>query len=343
MSVDLENLSLHELLRLQDTISQVVKRRFERRMALLFTDVVGSTAYFARYGDEAGRALQERHFDSLNAQLKNFSGRLIDKAGDGAFSAFDGVEPCVMAAQFLFKSVMSANEERAREHHLLLRAGIHWGPVLADGERVSGDAVNLAARLSSAAGPSEIIISRGAYAELRPNLKVRCVEPRTLELKGLPAPVEALRMEWLDRDQIPTMCTVVETGAQFELPTKDLISFGRLRDLNGEMANDVVIVHPDREVLNRISRWHFEIHRYPDGLRLRTVSNQVTTVDGQLVEKGAEHPLKLGSVVRLSGVLTIEFSRAAVSGLPNQTLTDTLEPTSIEDAVRQRLLTRTVT
>ena len=43
--------------------------RFERRRALVFSDVVGSTPYFARFGDEAGRQLQQRHVDLLNAAI----------------------------------------------------------------------------------------------------------------------------------------------------------------------------------------------------------------------------------------------------------------------------------
>ena len=52
-------LSLPEILRLQDQLQQELTRRFQRPMALLFTDIVGSTAYFGRFGDVAGRQLQQ--------------------------------------------------------------------------------------------------------------------------------------------------------------------------------------------------------------------------------------------------------------------------------------------
>ena len=59
---DLDSLTLTEIIRLQNQLSAALTRRFERPYALVFSDIVGSTAYFARYGDEAGGRLQQQHF-----------------------------------------------------------------------------------------------------------------------------------------------------------------------------------------------------------------------------------------------------------------------------------------
>ena len=69
MAEELEQLGLTELIRLQERISQTLQRRFEQKLALVFSDIVGSTPYFARFGDEAGRRLQQRHFDLLEKAL----------------------------------------------------------------------------------------------------------------------------------------------------------------------------------------------------------------------------------------------------------------------------------
>ena len=37
----------------------------------------------------------------------------------------------------------------ARDHQLQVRIGVHWGPVLTDGQIVSGDSVNLCARVAA--------------------------------------------------------------------------------------------------------------------------------------------------------------------------------------------------
>ncbi|HXJ19470.1 MAG TPA: hypothetical protein VMT03_04485, partial [Polyangia bacterium] len=80
-------LSMTEVIRLQDRLSQDLKRRFEQQVALGFSDIVGSTPYFARFGDEAGRKLQQRHYDFVQRATAATGGRVVDTAGDGVFLA----------------------------------------------------------------------------------------------------------------------------------------------------------------------------------------------------------------------------------------------------------------
>src|SRR2546423_1821622 len=53
-AVDVSTLSLTEIIQIQNGLSRILKQRFERERALAFTDVVGSTSYFQRFGDEVG-------------------------------------------------------------------------------------------------------------------------------------------------------------------------------------------------------------------------------------------------------------------------------------------------
>ena len=70
-----EALSMTELVRLQDLLSKAIVRRFEKRLALVFSDVVGSTPYFARFGDQEGRKLQQRHYDFMATAIASERGR----------------------------------------------------------------------------------------------------------------------------------------------------------------------------------------------------------------------------------------------------------------------------
>jgi predicted component of type VI protein secretion system len=71
-----------------------------------------------------------------------------------------------------------------------------------------------------------------------------------------------------------------------------------------------VLLLPD-DTDAKISRWHFELRRHPGAFMLRPVSEQLTELDGQLIAKGAEAPIRPGSVVKVGRVLTLEFvSRA---------------------------------
>ena len=98
-----------EIIRLQTLLSQELARRFERSMALVFTDVVDSTHYFAQFGDEAGRRLQQLHIDLLERCLPVHEGRIVDTVGDGAFTCFASATAGVQAMVALRNLVAAHN------------------------------------------------------------------------------------------------------------------------------------------------------------------------------------------------------------------------------------------
>ena len=302
-----EQLSMTELIRLQDVLSKAIVRRFEKRLALVFSDVVGSTPYFTRFGDEAGRALQQRHLDLVTAAITPEGGRIIDTAGDGVFLCFDAVMPAARAMIALQRAIVKDNDSRAPEHRLSVRIGFHVGPVLTDGKQMAGDAVNYCSRVSSSAGGGEIRFSTAAHAELNDvELRLRSRRVRGVELKGVDKPQDLFSLDWLDASRFPSHVRFAD-GSEVRLPTLEVIRFGRLREQDGATANDVVITLADPNLQSRVSRWHFELHRRAEGFLVRSVSTSTTEVDGKSLARGEEVMLSTGSKIRLGGAVTLEF------------------------------------
>lgn len=309
-----ESLSMTELIRLQDVLSKAIVRRFEKRLALVFSDVVGSTPYFARFGDEAGRKLQQRHFDLINAAIAPEHGRVVDTAGDGAFMVFESVTSATRAMVALQRSVVKDNDNRAQDHRLHVRIGVHVGPVLTDGEQVSGDAVNFCSRVAGSAAAGEIRLSLAAHSEQADvEFRLRSRRQRPVELKGVDKPQELFSLDWLDATRFPTLVRF-EDGSEVRIPTLDVVRFGRLREQDGVTANDVVLSAADPNLQSRISRWHFELHRRFDGFMLRSVSTSTTELDGRAIARGEEALLRPGAKVRLGGAITLEFVSEDFSG-----------------------------
>ena len=303
-----EQLSMTELIRLQDVLSKAIVRRFEKRLALVFSDVVGSTPYFARFGDEAGRKLQQRHYDLVNAAIAPEGGRVVDTAGDGVFLCFESVTAASRAMVGLLRSIVRDNDSRAADHRLNLRVGVHVGPVLTDGTLVSGDAVNFCSRVAGSAGAGELRLSLAAYSELTEiELRLKSQRQRAVELKGVEKAQELFVLDWLDATKFPTK-VIFEDGSAQRLPPLDVIRFGRLREQDGATANDVVISVSDPNLQSRISRWHFELHRRADGFMLRSVSASTTEIDGRPVPRGEEVVVRPGAKVKLGGAITLEFA-----------------------------------
>lgn len=118
---------------------------------ILFCDIVESTRRAAELGDRGWKELLGRFYALAEDKLRRFHGRKLDTAGDGLFAAFDGPARAVRCGAALVEAV--------RPLGVQLRAGVHTGECDVLGEKYSGIAVHLGARIASAAQPGEVLVS----------------------------------------------------------------------------------------------------------------------------------------------------------------------------------------
>jgi class 3 adenylate cyclase len=116
-----------EIVRLQNQLQHELRHRFERSLLMAFSDIVGSTPYFARFGDAVGRQLHQLHFDLLGQAAADAQGRIVDAVGDGVFCVFPGAEREFAASSPFSRRWRARTRARAREHQLTVRIGLHWG------------------------------------------------------------------------------------------------------------------------------------------------------------------------------------------------------------------------
>lgn len=297
-----------EIIRLQTLLSQELTRRFERNMALAFTDVVDSTPYFAQFGDEAGRRLQQLHIDLLERCLPAHQGRIVDTAGDGAFACFPSATAATQAVTALRNLAAAHNVGRPPEHHLRLRIALHWGRVLTDGTQVTGEAVNLCARVMTTTLPGQIRLTRELFMQLLPVWRARTRALGPTVLKGIPQEVELMQLQWRDPEIYPSQVLVRETGESIDLPPLDILRFGRGEGTDTGNQNDVLLQLPDTAAMLQISRRHFELRSEPEGFMLRLLTSQPTEVDGVRLQRDQEAPIRPGSILRLARVMCLEFT-----------------------------------
>jgi class 3 adenylate cyclase len=145
--------------------------------AVLFTDIVGSTAKLASVGDAAWRALIFEHDLRARAIVEAHGGRIVKSTGDGILAVFEGPAQAVRAAQTLGAAVQDLDIE--------LRAGAHIGEIETIGDDVTGVAVNAAARISAKAGAGEVLVS-STLRDLVAGSGLRFEQAGEHELKGVP-------------------------------------------------------------------------------------------------------------------------------------------------------------
>jgi class 3 adenylate cyclase len=144
---------------------------------VLFTDIVGSTKRAAELGDQEWRELLEHHDRVVREELSRFGGRPLKSLGDGFLAAFD----CPTRA---IRCTLAISEE-LREVGLEIRAGIHTGECEALGDDLGGLTVHIGARISSIAGPAEILVS-GTVCDLVVGSGVEFADRGVKELKDVP-------------------------------------------------------------------------------------------------------------------------------------------------------------
>jgi class 3 adenylate cyclase len=178
-------------------------REQRKVVTVLFCDLVGSTALGESTDPEALRARMRRYFDDLRTIVERHGGVVEKFVGDAVMAVF-GIP--VSHEDDALRAVRAASEMRTSigEHSLEARIGINTGEVVVGGESetlVTGDAVNVAARLEQAASAGEVLIGTETRLLVRDAVRVEQVEP--LALKGKSEPVEAYRLLEVASDASP--------------------------------------------------------------------------------------------------------------------------------------------
>jgi hypothetical protein len=158
---------------------------------VLFADLVGSTAVADAQDAERSRALLNRFYDGMASEIAEAGGTIEKFIGDAVVAVFgapaaqeDQVDRALHAALAMRSRLRDLFGETLR-----LRIGVNTGDVVLGQARmgssfVSGDAVNVAARLEQSAEPGQILVGTRAVANAREAFDFG--PEATIEAKGKP-------------------------------------------------------------------------------------------------------------------------------------------------------------
>ena len=165
--------------------------RQQARRTFVFTDIVGSTKLLETLGDLKWKKLLARHNELLRERIVGSGGEVVQQTGDGFFAAFDSPKAAIEAAIAI---------QRALDAEIVapdVRIGAHTGGAFeTDGDfnRYGGEAVHLAARIGSAAGAAEILVSRETLEAAGTGFRLS--DPRAEVLKGFEQPIDVVSVDW---------------------------------------------------------------------------------------------------------------------------------------------------
>jgi class 3 adenylate cyclase/Flp pilus assembly protein TadD len=177
-----------------------------KTVTVVFSDLVGSTSLGESMDSESLRELLQRYFETMQAVLERHGGAVEKFIGDAIMAVFglpklreDDALRAVSAALEMQDALANLNTELETGWGVTLanRTGVNTGEVVAGdvtvGQRlVTGDTVNVAARLEQAARAGEVLLGELTYRLVRDAVKVEAVAP--LDLKGKAEPVPAYKL-----------------------------------------------------------------------------------------------------------------------------------------------------
>lgn len=150
--------------------------------AIMFADIVGYTALME---DDEALAMKLRHKlqQKLESEVKSHFGKILDFRGDGALCTFSSSIEGIRAA-------LSLQREMQLDPVVPLRIGIHVGDVVAEGNTIYGDGVNIASRLESLAIPGSIFFSGKVFDDIKNQKDLHTILLGQYTLKNVKEPVD---------------------------------------------------------------------------------------------------------------------------------------------------------
>ncbi|HVR88340.1 MAG TPA: adenylate/guanylate cyclase domain-containing protein [Candidatus Limnocylindria bacterium] len=182
-------------------------REVRKTVTIVFADVTGSTSLGERLDPESTREVMNRYFQGMRGVLERHGGTIEKFIGDAVVAVFgvptlhdDDALRAVRAASEMRAVLGQLSDALERESGVRIEAriGVNTGEVVAgdpgSGQTfVTGDCVNVAARLQQNAAPGEIVIGDATRALVRDAVRAERLEP--LVAKGKSAPVIAWRLQ----------------------------------------------------------------------------------------------------------------------------------------------------
>lgn len=288
----------------------------EKKLAILFADVVGSTQLYESLGDDNAREVVQQCLGVMRQATDGFGGTVIKTMGDEVMSVFPSADDAMNAANQMQQRITTirAGDDSTRVY---IRIGSHFGPVVAEDRDIFGAAVAVANRMTSQAKAGQILTTAAVVEQLTPQWRnlVRQIDVATP--KGQSDEVAVFEVLWQPEEATSMLPSVNTGGLRRSHPGRLRLRFRGQEIILGEGGkssitmgradeNDVVVKG------NLISRIHARI----DVARKRFMLVDESTNGTFIQRDGGEEIYVRRDSSELVGTGVISMGRIAGRGTP---------------------------
>jgi adenylate cyclase len=154
--------------------------------AILFTDIVGSTAIMHK-DEQMATSIHKRYMSVLKRSVADHGGEILNDYGDGSLCTFSSVTQAIRCASDM-------QHEFQIGLKVPLRVGLHMGEVFFEDGKVLGDSVNIASRIQSLGIVNSVLFSSEINSKLKNQPEFKTVSVGRFEFKNLDEPMEVFAL-----------------------------------------------------------------------------------------------------------------------------------------------------
>jgi adenylate cyclase len=165
-----------------------------RLAAILAADVVGYSRLMGADDEGTLERLKALRGELIDPEIAQHHGRIVKITGDGLLVEFASVVDAVRCAAEVQQAAPEWNAGVAADRRIELRIGINLGDVIADGDDLYGDGVNIAARIEALVDAGGVFVSGTVYDQVRDRLPFGFEDRGEQQVKNIARPIRIYRV-----------------------------------------------------------------------------------------------------------------------------------------------------
>jgi class 3 adenylate cyclase len=180
-----------------------------RDVALVFSDLKGSTSLYEGVGDAPAYSRVNRHFDFIREQVLAHRGAVVKTMGDAVMAAFHRMDDAAAAALAMQREIGSWCVAQEIRPPFVLKVGVHHGATIAVNANgrldYFGRTVNVAARVGAESKGGDVILLKEVFDEVSGLFEETRAEPFRTRLRGLEGERELVRIHLAGKAEPPSL------------------------------------------------------------------------------------------------------------------------------------------
>lgn len=223
-----------------------------RLAAILAADAVGFSRLIEVDEDGTIAQLERHRRDHIDPMVARYGGRIFKTLGDGLLVEFASVVEAVRCALLIQDGMTKRLAGIAEDRRIRFRIGVNLGDVLAVGDDLLGDGVNVASRIEALAEPGGVVLSDDACRHVAGKLPAELQDLGEHRLKNIARPVRLFGARLIGAE------APVLRGARgaLHLPDRPSIAVLPFENMSADPGQTIVCDGITEDIITDLSRFH---------------------------------------------------------------------------------------